>query len=134
MKLSRLLDLRNQARQLADHSTCEQFGTAALVTNASGSKVYAAGVNGGPVGGMHCLCDVERKSTCIHAEVNALVQCGPKARNKVMICTLSPCISCAALIINAGIKKVYYITLWKSDIGITMLRQAHVEVEHISVY
>jgi dCMP deaminase len=48
---------------------------------------------------------------CSHAEENAIIQAayhGVSVRNGVMYVTISPCLMCAKMIINAGIKEVVY--------------------------
>ena len=95
---------------------------AALITNADGTQIYSMGINGGPKGGVQCLCSLGEKYTCIHAEANAIAKCTSLDENKVMFVTLSPCVTCAALIANSGIKRLFYIEDYKSDLGLNLLR------------
>lgn len=109
-------------RDLATLSKCEDRHVAALITNADGTQVYSMGINGGPKGGVQCLCSLGEKYTCIHAEANALAKCTSLDENKVMFVTLSPCVTCAALIANSGVKRLFYIEDYKSDLGLNLLR------------
>jgi len=68
-----------------------------------------------------------------HAEANLLLFCAKKGistENGIMYITLSPCINCANLILQAGIKKVYYKDLYGSTDGINKLK-TYIEVEQI---
>lgn len=66
----------------------------------------------------------------IHAEQNALMFC---AKNGIstdgcdMYVTASPCINCAKLIIQAGIKKVYYAEEYRKTDGIELLEKAGID-------
>lgn len=109
-------------RDLATLSKCEDRHVAALITNADGTQIYSMGVNGGPKGGVQCLCSLGEKYTCIHAEANAIAKCTSLDENKLMFVTLSPCVTCAALIANSGVKRLFYIEDYKSDLGLNLLR------------
>lgn len=117
------------AKELAMQSKCEQRGVAAIITNDDFSQIYSIGINGGPKGLDDCLCDTPGKYGCIHAEINALIKCPVTCEDKTMIITLSPCVTCAAAIINAGIKRVICYEIWKDTTGIDMLASAGISVE-----
>lgn len=118
-------------RDLATLSKCEDRHVAALITNADGTQIYSMGINGGPMGGVQCLCSLGEKYTCIHAEANALAKCTSLDENKVMFVTLSPCVTCAALIANSGVKHLFYIEDYKSDLGLNLLRAQGIGVTKI---
>lgn len=118
-------------RDLATLSKCEDRHVAALITNADGTQIYSMGINGGPKGGVQCLCSLGEKYTCIHAEANALAKCTSLDENKVMFVTLSPCVTCAALIANSGVKRLFYIEDYKSDLGLNLLRAQGIGVTKI---
>ena len=104
-------------------STCiRRIVGAVIVKN---NMILSTGYNGVPAGMEHCatagclrndlgIPSGQNHELCrgIHAEQNAIIQA---ARNGVnidgadMYCTTKPCIICTKMIINAGIKKVYYI-------------------------
>lgn len=114
------------AKNLATLSKCEQRGVAAIITDRDFKQIYSCGTNGGPSRGAQCLCVMPGKYGCIHAEINCLIKCQVPTEDKIMIVTLSPCIQCAAAIINAGIAKVYYLEEYKDKAGIHMLNKAGV--------
>jgi dCMP deaminase len=71
------------------------------------------------------------KSEVIHAEANALAKLakGNESGNTAtMFLTHAPCIDCAKQIFAAGINKVYYDELYRSDDGINFLEKCNVEV------
>lgn len=67
----------------------------------------------------------------IHAEQNVLMFCvknGIPTDGTTMYITLSPCSTCAKLIVQAGIKKVVFLEYWKDLGGLEFLREAGVEL------
>lgn len=120
----RTIVLARFVRDLATLSKCEDRGVAALITNADGTQIYSMGINGGPKGGVQCLCSLGGKYTCIHAEANALAKCTSADDDKTMFTTLSPCVTCAALMANNGISRLFYLEDYKSDEGLKLLKAA----------
>lgn len=118
----RLQVLARFAKDLAGLSKCEDRGVAALIVNEDGTQIYSMGINGGPKGGPQCLCALGDKYTCIHAEANAIAKCTSTDERKVMICTLAPCITCASLMANAGVFRVFYLEDYKDNKGIALLQ------------
>lgn len=122
MDTKRLACLARFTSDLATLSKCTDKHVAAIITNAVGSQVLSIGVNGGPAGGSDCLCGSGGgKYTCAHAEMQALAKCKESCEHAVMICTLSPCVTCATLIVNSGIVEFYYIDKYKNDDGLSIL-------------
>lgn len=124
----RTIVLARFTRDLARLSKCEDRHVAALITNADGSQIYSMGVNGGPRGGAQCLCKQGSKYTCIHAEANALAKCTSLDEDKVMFTTLSPCVTCAALMANSGVSQLFYLEDYKDDVGLRMLRALGIRI------
>ena len=124
---------KNFTINLADLSKCSERHVAAIITDKHLSQIYSIGVNGGPKGLADCMCVIDGKYGCIHAEINALIKCKSEAPNKIMFVTLAPCKQCAAAIINApgGFGAVYYFEDWKQDHGIALLRSAGIKVERV---
>lgn len=118
----RLAVLARFTKDLATLSKCEDRGVAALIVNEDGTQIYSMGINGGPKGGPQCLCSLGDKYTCIHAEANAIAKCTSSDTRKVMICTLAPCVTCASLIANNGIYRVFYLEDYKDNLGIKLLQ------------
>jgi len=68
----------------------------------------------------------------IHAEQNVLMFCaknGIPTDETTMYITLSPCETCAKLIVQVGIKRVVFLEQYKNTEGIEFLRQAGIKVE-----
>ena len=113
------LDLMNQSK-------CQKRQVAAVITDKAMSQVLSIGLNGGPKGLVDCMCVIETKYGCMHAEVNALIKCASAEEDKIMFTTLVPCNQCAASIINApgSFSCVYYHESWKEDAGLKLLQAA----------
>ena len=83
----------------------------AVITKPNMKNDVSYGYNGYPRGvedvGMY---DRQYKyDRTIHAELNAILNSNESLEGCVIFCTLAPCNSCAAAIIQKGIKKVYHI-------------------------
>jgi len=129
---TRLQVFANFVENLAKLSKCTQRGVAAIIVNSDMTQIFSIGINGGPKGSKHqCLCSVPGKYTCIHAEANAIAKCSAVDQDKIMICSLSPCVTCASLIVNTGFSSVYYLEEWKDTTGINILSEAGIITNHI---
>lgn len=130
---TRLKVFKDFAQNLATLSKCSERKVAAIIADKELSQIYSIGINGGPKGLVDCMCKIDGKYGCVHAEINALVKCDSNDKDKIMIVTLSPCKQCAAAIINTpgGFSAVYYCEAWKEDSGIKLLRAAGIKVEQI---
>lgn len=124
-KLETMMDF---ALSIAKWSKCTEGQVGAVITTEDFTEVLAIGYNGGPARGHDCLCNIEGKYGCVHAEINALIKCRDTHKNKVMFVTLSPCKQCATAIINAGLTKVYIRRNWKDLSGMKLLATAGIEV------
>lgn len=131
----RLEVFKHFAQDLAGLSKCNERHVAAIITDKDLTQVLSIGINGGPKGIVDCMCSIEGKYGCIHAEINALVKCQSAAEDKVMIVTLSPCKQCAAAIINApgSFSAIYYIEEWKDRAGINLLQEANINVVNMGL-
>lgn len=94
------------AKTTASLSHCVRRQVGCVLSDLS-MEVFVVGFNGGPKGGLnHCRRPKPKRCGCVHAEMNAIAKAprGPK----LAFITTSPCEMCATLMINAGVKKVYY--------------------------
>lgn len=132
MNFKRIEVFRDFTLRLATLSKCTDRKVACIITDRDGTQVYSIGINGGPKGGKDCLCTLGGKYTCVHAEANAIAKCTTQDPCKVAFCTLSPCVTCAALLLNSGLSALYYVEGYKDDTGLSMLRDAGVHVQCIS--
>lgn len=123
------------ALNLSTLSKCTERKVAAVITDKNMSQVFSIGINGGPKGLADCMCVIEGKYGCLHAEINALTKCLSAEPNKIMFVTLSPCKQCAAAIINAvgGFKAIYYAEEWKDDSGLELLRAAGIRCIKLNI-
>ena len=112
------------ARDLASLSKCTQKKVAAIALDRNGTQVYSIGLNGGPKGGIQCLCELDTKYGCVHAEAQCIAKATTLDDTKIMICTLSPCVTCATMIINTGFREFYYLDAWKDTTGLDLLELA----------
>ncbi len=124
---------RDFTLNLATLSKCTERHVAAVITNRELTQVLSIGLNGGPIGLADCMCALDGKYGCIHAEINALIKCQSTAPDKIMFVTLSPCKQCAAAIINApgGFSAVYYSEKWKDESGLKLLKAAGILVAQL---
>jgi len=101
------------ARVVANRSTCPRLAVGAVVVD-SENVIVSTGYNGAPSHAPHCTevgCEIDATGSCrrtVHAELNALLRAGPRARGGTLYTTVEPCPTCAAAIVNAGIRTVVY--------------------------
>lgn len=132
-KSDRMAVFKAFTSNLATLSKCTERHVAAIITDKNLTQVYSIGINGGPKGLADCMCVIDGKYGCLHAEINALIKCNTNDPDKVMFVTLAPCKQCAAAIINApgGFSSVYYFEDWKDDSGIKLLKASGIHVARI---
>jgi dCMP deaminase len=74
------------------------------------------------------------KPEVIHAETNAVLKAareGVSTQDAKVYVTLSPCVPCAAMLINAGISKLVYKDLYRDDSGVQLLLRVGIQVEQL---
>lgn len=100
--VEKLLTFCEFSKELAQLSTCKRAKVGALVIPFDCSAVLAIGYNGVPRGAPNDSCTgTEGECGCAHAEANAMVKLADR-RPAILICTHSPCLTCATLALNAG--------------------------------
>lgn len=123
------------ARIWAENSYCKRRQVGALVVK--DKMIISDGYNGTP-SGFENRCEDESgvtKPYVLHAEANAitkLARSGNNSEGSTLYVTASPCIECAKLIIQAGIRRVVYAEKYRLTDGIDLLTRAGVEVEYKS--
>ena len=131
-----LLDQRylRMAKIWAENSYCTRRQVGALIVK--DKMIISDGFNGTP-SGFPNVCEGADGLTLpyvLHAEANAITKIARSGNNSdgaTLYVTDSPCIECAKLIIQAGIKKVVYARSDRLTDGIELLREAGVEVRKI---
>ena len=76
------------------------------------------------------------KPEVLHAESNAITKLAMStisSKNSTMYVTLSPCLECAKLIIQCGIKRVVYNELYRITTGVALLEQGDIIVDCIEL-
>ena len=107
---------------------------AILVKN---NTIIADGYNGTPTG-FENECEDDQNNTkwyVLHAEANAILKVARSTQsceNATLYLTLSPCKDCAKLIVQAGIKRVLYISEYRDTQGIDFLKKIGIECIHFS--
>lgn len=77
------------------------------------------------------------KQEVLHAESNALMKISKStltSKDSILYTTTSPCFECAKLIIQAGVKKVFYCESYRDMSGIALLEKAGIIVEQVIVW
>ena len=123
------------ARIWAENSYCTRRKVGALVVKKQ--MIISDGYNGTP-SGFENVCEDEHgvtKPYVMHAEANAITKIarsGNSSEGATMYVTASPCIECAKLIIQAGIKRVVYGEKYRLEDGLDLLRRANVETIYLN--
>lgn len=132
-----LLDKRyiRMAQIWAENSYCSRRKVGALIVK--DKMIISDGYNGTPAG-FENICEDENgvtKPYVLHAEANAITKIACSNNSSMgatMYVTTSPCIECAKLIIQAGIKRVIYSEKYRLEDGLDLLRRANIEVVYIN--
>ncbi len=115
----------------AKNSYCKRRQVGALIVKER--MIISDGYNGTP-SGFENICEDETGATkpyVLHAEANAIskiAKSGNSSEGSTMYVTASPCLECAKLIIQAGIKRVVYKDEYRLTDGIDLLKCAGIEV------
>jgi len=126
----------SMARIWAENSYCKRRQVGALIVK--DKMIISDGYNGTP-SGFENNCEEEDNTTkpyVLHAEANAItkIACSNNSsKDATLYVTASPCIECAKLIIQAGIKRLVYSEKYRLDDGIKLLERARIEVVFINV-
>ena len=132
-----LLDLRylRMARIWAENSYCKRRQVGAIVVK--DQRIISDGYNGTP-SGFENICEDDTNTTkpyVLHAEANAITKLARSSNNSdgaTLYVTASPCIECAKLIIQAGIKRFVYGEKYRLEDGINLLKRANINVIYLN--
>ena len=129
-------------RMVATRSTCLRRHVGAILVKEK--RILATGYNGAPAGLKHCIevgCIREEASIpsgtrhelcrALHAEQNAIVQAayhGISIAGSTLYCTNKPCVICSKMLINAGIKRIFFDEAYDDDLADAMLDEAGIEI------
>ena len=120
----------------AENSYCKRRQVGALIVK--DKMIISDGYNGTP-SGFENVCEDENDVTkpyVLHAEANAITKIARSSNSSegaTMYVTASPCIECAKLIIQAGIRRVVYSEKYRLEDGLDLLRKANVEVVYLNL-
>lgn len=141
---------------VAQRSTCLRSQVGALIVR--DGRIVSMGYNG-PASGMPACIDPNHKRVIIpatspwvimepygeycegpgctrscHAETNAIAfaaRAGVSVEGCTLYCSMSPCVNCAKVIVNSGIREVRYLEEYRDLSGVEFLKKAHLRVIHL---
>lgn len=124
------------ARIWAENSYCKRRQVGALLVK--NKMIISDGYNGTPSGfENHCEDDNNvSKPYVLHAEANAITKIARSHNSSdgaTLYVTASPCIECAKLIIQSGIKRVVYGENYRIMDGLELLKRANIEVSFVEI-
>jgi len=135
------------AKLVATRSTCLRRSVGAVLVK--NKRILATGYNGAPTGIRHCeetgclreklnVKPGERHELCrgLHAEQNVIIQSayyGVTTKGTTLYSTHKPCIICTKMLINAGVKKIFFLDGYPDTLADEMLSEANIEVERLSI-
>ena len=120
----------------SENSYCKRRQVGAILVK--DKMIISDGYNGTP-SGFENVCEDENNVTkpyVLHAEANAITKVARSnnsSEGATLYVTSSPCIECAKLIIQAGIKKVVYADSYRLSDGIELLKRADIELVAVNV-
>lgn len=137
------------ATLVACRSTClrRQVGAVMVLDK----RILTTGYNGAPRGVAHCfdlpggclrtergIPSGERQELCrgLHAEQNAILQAaafGVSLKGASCYCTHQPCITCAKMLINAGIERIFFHGSYPDELSVEMLRDGGITLSQIEL-
>ena len=131
------------AHVIAKRSTCLRRKVGAILVK--DKHILSTGYNGAPKGLQHCsevgclreklnVPHGQRHEICrgLHAEQNVIIQAsvfGVSIKDSVLYCTNTPCVVCAKMLINAGVKKIIYDGDYPDDLAKKILQESKIKVE-----
>lgn len=123
------------ASEWGNLSYCKRKKVGALIVK--DRMIISDGYNGTP-SGFENDCEDENGKTnwfVLHAEANAILKIASSTqscKDATLYITMSPCKECSKLILQAGIKKVVYMTVYSDNSGLEFLKNAGIETLNIT--
>lgn len=122
------------AKRFAQLSSAERLQVGAVVVK--DDRIISIGYNGMPAGWDNC-CEENGKTKpeVYHAEANAITKLAKSTESgesASMFCTHAPCIDCAKLIAQSGIRELYYDGVYRDDAGLEFLKKYGTLVHKLS--
>lgn len=120
----------------AENSYCKRRQVGALVVK--DKMIISDGYNGTP-SGFENICEDENNVTkpyVLHAEANAITKVAASSNSSkgaTIYVTSAPCIECAKLIIQSGIRRVVYSDTYRVDDGCKLLERAGIELVFVNI-
>jgi dCMP deaminase len=120
----------------AENSYCKRRQVGALIVK--DNRIISDGFNGTP-SGFENVCEDENNQTkpyVLHAEANAITKVAASynsSKDATIYVTSAPCLECAKLIIQAGIKRVVYSEAYRVEDGCKLLERAGIILDYIDV-
>ena len=118
---------------------CDRAHVGSIIVH--NKRILTTGYNGSPRGLPHCTeaGHLMINGHCVrtlHAEQNAIIQAalhGVGVEGGTIYVTHQPCLTCAKMIINAGLSRVVYAGHYPDELAMKYLRLAGVEIEHMDL-
>ena len=123
----------------AENSYCKRRQVGALIVK--DQMIISDGYNGTPAG-FENVCEDENNVTkpyVLHAEANAITKVArsnnssDSSKGATIYVTSAPCIECAKLIIQSGIKRVVYSEKYRMEDGCNLLQRAGISIDYIDI-
>ena len=131
---------------IAEWSSCFRAGRSIGCVIVRDKRIMTTGYNGAPAGIRTCrekgeclrdklgIASGTRMETCyaVHAEQNAIIQAarlGSSIDGATLYCTHQPCVLCAKMIVNAGIRRVVYQHGYPDEFSLEILNESGVQLE-----
>jgi len=124
------------ARIWAQNSYCKRRQVGALIVK--DKMIISDGYNGTPSGFENNCEDEDNKTKpyVLHAEANAITKVAKSnnsSENATLYITTSPCLECAKLIIQSGIRRVVFCDKYHKEDGLDLLNRANIEIVFIDL-
>ena len=130
------------AHEVATRTTCLRRAVGAVIVK--DRRILATGYNGVPTGLAHCaevgclreqlgIPSGQRQEICrgLHAEQNAIIQAaryGININGSSIYITTQPCITCAKMLINAGVQEIVYRQPYPDELSMALLGESGIKL------